>query len=126
MRDTTENCIILDRVLLITVFFFLNARAPTEIYPLPLHDPLPICNNAKATPPMSNCGYAISRARAALGLVRSTARGAAATGTPTALAMSNGHARIQQTVYEVDDEDRKSTRLNSSHSQISYAVFCLK
>src|SRR5688572_31927721 len=26
----------------------------------------------------------------------------------------------------VDGEDRKSTRLNSSHSQISYAVFCLK
>src|SRR2546430_13556220 len=26
----------------------------------------------------------------------------------------------------VDDADRKSTRLNSSHSQISYAVFCLK
>src|SRR2546427_8668724 len=25
-----------------------------------------------------------------------------------------------------EDEDRKSTRLNSSHSQISYAVFCLK
>src|SRR2546430_9118691 len=25
-----------------------------------------------------------------------------------------------------DHEDRKSTRLNSSHSQISYAVFCLK
>src|SRR2546430_9850541 len=25
-----------------------------------------------------------------------------------------------------DDGDRKSTRLNSSHSQISYAVFCLK
>src|SRR2546422_6927037 len=29
--------------------------------------------------------------------------------------------------YEVDDtEDRKSTRLNSSHGYISYAVFCLK
>src|SRR2546427_4465068 len=27
---------------------------------------------------------------------------------------------------EVDEADRKSTRLNSSHSQISYAVFCLK
>src|SRR2546430_4303131 len=26
----------------------------------------------------------------------------------------------------VKDQDRKSTRLNSSHSQISYAVFCLK
>src|SRR2546430_12729742 len=25
-----------------------------------------------------------------------------------------------------DAQDRKSTRLNSSHSQISYAVFCLK
>src|SRR2546430_12004104 len=30
--------------------------------------------------------------------------------------------RLQTT----EDEDRKSTRLNSSHSQISYAVFCLK
>src|SRR2546427_2410806 len=30
------------------------------------------------------------------------------------------HARVD------DNEDRKSTRLNSSHSQISYAVFCLK
>src|SRR5688572_31075418 len=29
-------------------------------------------------------------------------------------------------VVGVDDRDRKSTRLNSSHSQISYAVFCLK
>src|SRR3712207_7877539 len=27
---------------------------------------------------------------------------------------------------EADDEDRKSTRLNSSHANISYAVFCLK
>src|SRR5688572_32328834 len=29
-------------------------------------------------------------------------------------------------VFDQEDEDRKSTRLNSSHSQISYAVFCLK
>src|SRR2546427_9350179 len=29
-------------------------------------------------------------------------------------------------VERVEAEDRKSTRLNSSHSQISYAVFCLK
>src|SRR5205085_9617715 len=28
--------------------------------------------------------------------------------------------------YKVNSPDRKSTRLNSSHSQISYAVFCLK
>src|SRR5688572_32476354 len=29
-------------------------------------------------------------------------------------------------IYTLDQIDRKSTRLNSSHSQISYAVFCLK
>src|SRR2546427_9157818 len=32
----------------------------------------------------------------------------------------------QGTLWKRADQDRKSTRLNSSHSQISYAVFCLK
>src|SRR5688572_32144909 len=46
------------------------------------------------------------------------------------------HARLQQEIAESRKKaleaiersalDRKSTRLNSSHSQISYAVFCLK
>src|SRR2546427_5878124 len=37
-----------------------------------------------------------------------------------------GH-ELDRTEDPVDrDQDRKSTRLNSSHSQISYAVFCLK
>src|SRR2546430_4307514 len=40
-------------------------------------------------------------------------------GNPLLLARS-----VEQTVHSL--EDRKSTRLNSSHSQISYAVFCLK
>src|SRR5690606_40680917 len=31
-----------------------------------------------------------------------------------------------QLLFELDREDRKSTRLNSSHVKISYAVFCLK
>src|SRR5688572_31611664 len=35
-------------------------------------------------------------------------------------------ARSIRTEYRVPSPDRKSTRLNSSHSQISYAVFCLK
>src|SRR5689334_25415293 len=35
-------------------------------------------------------------------------------------------ARQQRTGLPREDEDRKSTRLNSSHSSISYAVFCLK
>src|SRR2546427_5007536 len=35
------------------------------------------------------------------------------------------HVRFAYT-RSLEDLDRKSTRLNSSHSQISYAVFCLK
>src|SRR2546430_9075581 len=35
-------------------------------------------------------------------------------------------SQIQQYILGIECEDRKSTRLNSSHSQISYAVFCLK
>src|SRR5712664_4812931 len=37
-----------------------------------------------------------------------------------------GHDRAQVRAADADVEDRKSTRLNSSHDQISYAVFCLK
>src|SRR5688572_32739855 len=42
-------------------------------------------------------------------------------GTPSLL----GYSSAGKMLYAVD-RDRKSTRLNSSHSQISYAVFCLK
>src|SRR2546430_17316239 len=47
----------------------------------------------------------------------------------------SGYQEIERIVQEIDviwlprgssEPDRKSTRLNSSHSQISYAVFCLK
>src|SRR3712207_3137598 len=38
--------------------------------------------------------------------------------------MGNGHNRLL--LYTHEDQDRKSTRLNSSHANISYAVFCLK
>src|SRR5690554_4908438 len=37
-----------------------------------------------------------------------------------------GYVANGMTVWDVDDADRKSTRLNSSHVRISYAVFCLK
>src|SRR5690554_7048369 len=33
---------------------------------------------------------------------------------------------VQTLYYHEDNEDRKSTRLNSSHVRTSYAVFCLK
>src|SRR5256886_8168304 len=40
--------------------------------------------------------------------------------------LENGMPRFFRRLAEGVFEDRKSTRLNSSHSQISYAVFCLK
>src|SRR5688572_32741696 len=41
-------------------------------------------------------------------------------------AISRGEGHVQKASYSAPPGDRKSTRLNSSHSQISYAVFCLK
>src|SRR5689334_23891237 len=78
--------------------FFFNDTATTEIYTLSLHDALPIC------PP----GGRRRRASSAAG-----SRGPSRGPCPA----SPGHPRCR---------DRKSTRLNSSHSSISYAVFCLK
>src|SRR3712207_8113511 len=37
-----------------------------------------------------------------------------------------GGAHEEYYLYPADRQDRKSTRLNSSHANISYAVFCLK
>src|SRR2546430_9258503 len=87
----------------ISFFFFFNDTATTEIYTLSLHDALPIylaVGCLSRTPYARYPEYHTSADN--LDFVR-----------PDALADS----------YEAD---RKSTRLNSSHSQISYAVFCLK
>src|SRR2546430_10789200 len=81
------------------IFFFFNDTATTEIYPLSLHDALPI--------------YVHLHADAA-------GRGARGGSGPGA---ARARARRRRAVRRTD---RKSTRLNSSHSQISYAVFCLK
>src|SRR2546427_8184577 len=40
--------------------------------------------------------------------------------------IQNAKSKLRALGVGEDDLDRKSTRLNSSHSQISYAVFCLK
>src|SRR2546430_17549352 len=79
------------------VFFFFNDPATPKIYPLPLPAPLPISTTADL-------------ARALSPELTLTAAGMLAL-----LVTAWRHTR-----------DRKSTRLNSSHSQISYAVFCLK
>src|SRR2546430_16357575 len=93
--------VIIDTYFFFFFFFFFNDTATTEIYTLSLHDALPI-----------SCGFFLP------------------TGTPKPT-----HGRCPgikafilsrpSRAWELPT-DRKSTRLNSSHSQISYAVFCLK
>src|SRR2546430_16387709 len=63
---------------------------------------------------------------------REAARGVGGVAAPRRIGRGDGVDDAHDTlddvvdVGEVADQDRKSTRLNSSHSQISYAVFCLK
>src|SRR2546430_12370949 len=84
------------------LFFFFNDTATTEIYTLSLHDALPILDVRHVVE-----HDARDRLRAQVG---------DRVGLGEVLEL--GVLGLQR--------DRKSTRLNSSHSQISYAVFCLK
>src|SRR3712207_7571873 len=88
-------------------FFFFNDTATTEIYTLSLHDALPISAGAGAA--------AATELPAAGGLDGALAAGRRPVGRRRGLAGGRPGRR-----------DRKSTRLNSSHANISYAVFCLK
>src|SRR2546428_6022845 len=86
----------------VSAFFFFNDTATTEIYTLSLHDALPIYDRDRG-----------------------------GTGRRAGLRIHTllcGHAPAQGGVNPKScaSPDRKSTRLNSSHDQISYAVFCLK
>src|SRR5688572_32520081 len=96
--------------------FSFNATATTEIYTLSLHDALPI-----STP-----SIAWAKDNKTLFFVRQDLETLRAF---QLLRFETGTKKLPELVYEEKDttyEDRKSTRLNSSHSQISYAVFCLK
>src|SRR2546430_6455356 len=89
------------------VFFFFNDTATTEIYTLSLHDALPI----------SGCVVVIQGGSAS---ERSS--------WEKRTYLWPGRMNFPRTspASPASRIDRKSTRLNSSHSQISYAVFCLK
>src|SRR5256885_14689062 len=89
-----------------SLFFFFNDTATTEIYTLSLHDALPIWLGGR------QCQRRRGRGRGGGG----TAGGAAGD--------APGVLRLRQ--QRDQGEDRKSTRLNSRHLVISYAVFCLK
>src|SRR3712207_9154125 len=85
-----------ERIIWKLILFFFNDTATTEIYTLSLHDALPIL-------------YAILDERQAAE-------------AKTRFATQRAAARFDMPFLT----DRKSTRLNSSHANISYAVFCLK
>src|SRR5690606_41934896 len=82
-------------------FFFFHDTATTEIYTLSLHDALPILSTSPRARAQTACWAAVRRALRWVAVSISCSR-------PSSPA------------------DRKSTRLNSSHVKISYAVFCLK
>src|SRR5947207_14258790 len=83
-------------LILFVFFFFFNDTATTEIYTLSLHDALPICVLSRYHGTVFRT-WAISDVR-----------------------------RCDVSDVITRPRDRKSTRLNSSHTVISYAVFCLK
>src|SRR5687768_18010583 len=91
-----------------SIFFFFNDTATPEIYTLSLHDALPIFAGLRA----EHESYA--QALESLGL---------------AVERLEPAEQYPDSMFVEDPAlvlDRKSTRLNSSHGYISYAVFCLK
>src|SRR3712207_8008469 len=99
---------------MIIYFFFFNDTATTEIYTLSLHDALPISQVADAlVDRLAPRGVIVVVEAEHLCM---TMRGVRKPGARTVTSAVRGALK----------EDRKSTRLNSSHANISYAVFCLK
>src|SRR5688572_33410866 len=96
-------------------FFFFNDTATTEIYTLSLHDALPIYRDRAGE------GNLADR------VLRHQMLGHFGGNSEHQLQHALGQPGIDETAHHLHTgADRKSTRLNSSHSQISYAVFCLK
>src|SRR3712207_8065746 len=95
-------------------FFFFNDTATTEIYTLSLHDALPILD-------------ARLDVHKILGLEEGDAHVIRNAGGVITDAIIRIHVDGRRIVRHAEGNgDRKSTRLNSSHANISYAVFCLK
>src|SRR2546430_11487386 len=87
-------------------FFFFNDTATTEIYTLSLHDALPICFKGA--------------------MINGLTGGTVFHDDRRFWPIYERAQALDVPIYIHPTLDRKSTRLNSSHSQISYAVFCLK
>src|SRR3712207_8937670 len=97
----------------ISLVFFFNDTATTEIYTLSLHDALPICSGTEA----HKVSIRIILLQPELIGTKLIRRYAVMEYQAKQKGRKKQHGQHQ---------DRKSTRLNSSHANISYAVFCLK
>src|SRR3712207_7872867 len=95
--------------------FFFNDTATTEIYTLSLHDALPICATCRRTPVSGTGSDAGAKHRSVARNHSQQTEG------------DRGDCRQRRRAHPASlPRDRKSTRLNSSHANISYAVFCLQ
>src|SRR5690606_42050384 len=100
--------------------------APAPLYPLSLHDALPICFGWHA---VASSGREFDTTRCIAGAckTRRNAVVASVEGVRAFLIRFGGdvlHAADHSALGGILRQDRKSTRLNSSHVKISYAVFC--
>src|SRR5690348_17440699 len=95
-------------MLLLPFFFFLMLRRPPRSTLFPYTTLFRSALNAAAWSAYNSAGHAGN------GLRR-----------PSAFTV-DGQGHLVVTAQNIDGQDRKSTRLNSSHPSISYAVFCLK
>src|SRR3989442_9512887 len=98
-------------------FFFFNDTATTEIYTLSLHDALPI---------FLALGFLSMGVFEQFHAIAEQDNGAVFLRSVASLVGGIGFALVWLPLSEIKGIDRKSTRLNSSHVRISYAVFCLK
>src|SRR5207302_6765637 len=102
------------------LLLFLSTPPPTpEIYTLSLHDALPIWINGDEVPDREVGDHRTHLDHLATELVAGNDRVAGR----RELAAEDMNIRAADAA---GFQDRKSTRLNSSHVKISYAVFCLK
>src|SRR5207302_9740823 len=100
--------------------FLSTPRSPPALPPLSLHDALPIWPTASST-----CRRVL-RVTSTKRLPISITADSAWVMTSLTCWSTSSNCSLEKVDQHVSEVDRKSTRLNSSHVKISYAVFCLK
>src|SRR2546430_10225414 len=122
-KETITTLILNKRNKVSFFFFFYNDPATTEFSPLPLHDALPIWVNLTA----GNSAWDAQPVFLANGDLAWLAQERPGFESDRFhIVLKDAHTgAVRSLTGGWDRTDRKSTRLNSSHSQISYAVFCL-